>query len=61
MCMAFSQLKPYLDECFNLQSRFADYQNQISTLLEFCNGISNGIVHGSCVVTCISIRHCRSS
>ena len=53
MCMAFSQLKPHLDECFHLQSQFADYQNQISTLLEFCSGISNGMVHCSCVIACI--------
>ena len=42
MCMTFSQVKPHLDECFYLQSQFADYRNQISTLLEFCNDISYG-------------------
>ena len=41
-CMAFSELEPYLVECYNLQSQFADYRNQISTLLEFCNSISYG-------------------
>ena len=43
MCMTFSQVKPYLDECFYLRSQFADYRNQISTLLEFCSDISYGI------------------
>ena len=42
MCMKFSQLEPYLLECYGLQSQFAVYQNQISTLLEFCNNISYG-------------------
>ena len=37
MCMTFSQLEPCLIECFALQSQFAVCQNQISTLLEFCN------------------------
>ena len=42
MCMTYSQLEPCLVECFNLQSQFVVYQDQISTLLEFCNNISYG-------------------
>ena len=45
MCMTFTQVKPHLDECFCLQSQFADYRNQISTLLEFCSDISYGTVY----------------
>ena len=44
MCMGFSELKPYLDECNYLQLQFEHYKNQISTLLEFCNRISHGII-----------------
>ena len=41
-CMAFSELEPYLVECYSVQSQFAVYRNQIATLLEFCNNISYG-------------------
>lgn len=44
MCLEFAELKPFLDECFHLQLQFEIYKNQISTLLEFCNRISEGML-----------------
>ena len=49
MYMMFSQVKPHLDQCYYLQSRFVDHRDQISTLLEFCS-ISYGIDKRICMI-----------
>ena len=44
MCVPSSKVKPHLDECIKLQSRFLKYREQISTMLGLCGIISNGML-----------------
>ena len=50
-CIPYSQVNPYLEDCIKLQSDFMDYRDKISTLLELCSGISNGMLHH-----CVTIK-----
>jgi len=44
MCMPYSQVKPNLDKCIQLQTKFLNYRDQISTLSTLCGYISNGML-----------------
>ena len=48
-CKPYSQVGPHLKKCMELQSKFMDYRNQISTLLELCGSISDGMLY-HCVI-----------
>ena len=45
MCMSCAKVEAHLDECIRLQSRFLKYKKQISTLIELCGNISNGMLY----------------
>jgi len=42
-CLQYLELEEHLNECFRLQTLYLDYRNRISTLLEFCSSISDGM------------------
>ena len=44
-CMPYSQVGPQLDSCIELQTKFLNYRDHISTLLGLCGGISDGMLH----------------
>ena len=51
-CMPFSQVKPQLDLCIELQIKFLNYRDHISTLLGLCGGISEGMLYNYVIDTC---------
>ena len=44
-CMSYSQVEPQLNKCIQLQSKFLNYRDQISTLLGLCGNISYGMLY----------------
>ena len=42
-CLQYFELEKHLDDCFTLKSKFLDYRERVSTLLEFCGTISYGM------------------
>ena len=44
LCMAYSQVEPSLNECIQLQLKFMNYRDRISTLLGLCSCISDGML-----------------
>ena len=44
-CKPYSQVGPQLKKCIELQLKFMDYRNQISTLLGLCSSISDGMLY----------------
>ena len=43
LCMSYSEVEPHLVKCVNLQTKFANYRDCISTLLGLCRNISDGM------------------
>ena len=44
-CKPYSQVGRHLEKCIELQSKFMDYRDRISTLLILCDSICHGMLY----------------